>query len=94
MSNTKSKEAKAKSFTNNNLDNHYLRNIVTVIIDLCLVSKYIEVYVMLSNTVYPLSKSTVFDIYKAMYLVNNKQLLELRSFKPAQFNKVVEYKSS
>ena len=72
MSNIKSKGAKAKSFANDNLDNRYLKNIIVVTIDLCLAFEYIRVYATLNNTVYLLSKSTVFDIYRVIYLVNNK----------------------
>ena len=52
-----------------------------ITIDLCLVSKYIRVYIILSNTVYLLLKSTVFDIYKTIYLINNKRLLKPESFR-------------
>jgi hypothetical protein len=49
---------------------------------------------MLDFLRYPLSASTLLDNYSAIYLVNSKDLLKLRSFVKALFNKCVEAGSS
>jgi hypothetical protein len=49
---------------------------------------------MLDFLRYPLSASTLLNNYSAIYLVNSKDLLELRSFVKALFNKCVEAGSS
>ena len=93
-SSTKSRGAKAKSSADDNLDDRYPGNIVAVTMDPRLVSEHMGVYATLGNTVHPLSKSTVFDTCGAMHLVNDKRLLEPGSFRPAQFDEVVECGSS
>jgi hypothetical protein len=45
---------------------------------------------MLDFSRYPLSASTLLDNYSAMHLVNSKELLVLRSFTKAVYNKCVE----
>jgi hypothetical protein len=49
---------------------------------------------MLDFLRYPLSASTLLDNYSAIYLVNSKDLLKLRSFVKALFNKCIEARSS
>jgi len=49
---------------------------------------------MLNFAKYPLSASTLLNNYKAIYLVNNKNLLKLRLFVKASYNKCVEARSS
>jgi len=49
---------------------------------------------MLDFLRYPLSASTLLDNYKAIHLINSKDLLELGSFIKALFNKYVEAGSS
>ena len=49
---------------------------------------------MLNFSRYPLSASTLLDNYSAMHLINSKDLLELKSFVKALFNKCVEAGSS
>jgi hypothetical protein len=45
---------------------------------------------MLDFSRYPLSASILLDNYSAMHLVNSKELLVLRSFTKAAYNKCVE----
>ena len=49
---------------------------------------------MLNFAKYPLLASTLLDNYKAIYLVNNKDLLELRLFVKASYNKCIKARSS
>jgi len=49
---------------------------------------------MLDFLRHPLSASTLLDNYKAIHLVNSKDLLKLRSFIKVLFNKCVEAGSS
>jgi hypothetical protein len=49
---------------------------------------------MLDFAKYPLSASTLLNNYKAIYLINNKDLLELGSFIKASYNKCIEAGSS
>jgi hypothetical protein len=49
---------------------------------------------MLDFAKYPLSASTLLDNYKAMHLINNKDLLEPGLFVKASYNKCVEAGSS
>ena len=50
-------------------------------------------YAILNFGKYPLLNSTLFNNYKAINLINNKDLLKPRSFRLAKLDKVVEYKS-
>jgi hypothetical protein len=49
---------------------------------------------MLDFAKYPLSASTLLDNYKAIHLINNKDLLKLGSFVKASYNKCVKAGSS
>jgi hypothetical protein len=51
-------------------------------------------YVTLNFAKYPLSASTLLDNYKAIYLVNNKDLLKPGLFVKAFYNKYIEAGSS
>jgi hypothetical protein len=48
---------------------------------------------MLDFSRYPLSASTLLDNYNAIYLINSKELLELKSFIKVAYNKCVEASS-
>jgi hypothetical protein len=48
---------------------------------------------MLNFARYPLLASTLLDNYKGIYLVNNKDLLELGLFVKASYNKCIKAKS-
>jgi len=48
---------------------------------------------MLNFAKYPLLASTLLNNYKAIYLVNNKDLLELRLFIKAFYNKYIKARS-
>ena len=48
---------------------------------------------MLNFLKYPLSASTLLNNYSAIHLINSKDLLELRSFIKALFNKCIEVRS-
>ena len=50
-------------------------------------------YAILNFGKHPLLNSILFNNYKAMNLVNNKDLLKLRSFRLAKPDKVVKYRS-
>jgi hypothetical protein len=45
---------------------------------------------MLDFSRYPLSTSTLLNNYNAIHLINNKELLELRSFIKVAYNKCIE----
>jgi len=49
---------------------------------------------MLDFTRYPLSASTLLNNYKAIYLINNKDLLKPGLFVKASYNKYIEAGSS
>ena len=50
-------------------------------------------YTILNFNKHPLLNSILFNNYKAINLVNNKDLLKPRSFRLAKLDKVVKYKS-
>src|ERR1700709_2521800 len=65
-----------------------------MIISLELISRYsIRVYSILNFSKYPLSNSILFDNYRAIHLVNNRNLLKLGSFRKANPREVVKYSS-
>jgi hypothetical protein len=45
---------------------------------------------MLDFSRYPLSASTLLDNYSAIYLINNKKLLKLKSFIKVAYNKCIK----
>ena len=72
----------------------YLGKIISIIISLELISRYsIRVYSILNFNKYSLFNSILFDNYRAIHLVNNRNLLELGSFRKANPREVVKYSS-
>ena len=70
----------------------FLRSINATLINLLLITPIPgqRVYATLDFSRYPLSASTLLNNYSAIYLVNSKELLELKSFIKVAYKKYIE----